>query len=150
MMDLHRYNQVLEEMCDHVKLGDRTQFLENGLLTIGGTDMFLLYDEAFDPEFLQLRIDFGPVPDCNREHLWRSLLNCNFVWGQGGYLVFSVIPENEHVVLTLKHTLNDEVSGAELANWLAFASGEAKAQWMHILRANEATRYRSLSATVHS
>ena len=134
-MDKHRYTCLLEEMCEHIGLDHREHFLRTGLLRVGATDMLLQYDDLQDPQYLQIRIDCGEADNIDREYLWRKLLNCNFVWGQGGYLVFSVIPDNDHVVLALKHTLRENITGRELADWLAFAAAESAMQWKHILQA---------------
>jgi hypothetical protein len=132
-MDHHRYRVLLDDMCDHVKLQHREHFLDSGLLRISDTDLLLFHDAAFDPDYLQIRIDFGAIPEDSRLDIWHGLLAANFEWGQGGYLVFSLVPANGHIILSLKHVLTVEMNGAELAGWLQFAVQEASSHWTRIL-----------------
>ena len=134
-MDRHRYRMLLEDLCDHAGLARREQFLSDGLLRIHGADVHLRHDEDFDAGHLQARIDFGPAPEQRRQDIWRGLLATNFEWGQGGYLVFSLIPDDEHVVLSIRHALTDDLNGSELAAWLGFAVREGQSHWSRIVQA---------------
>lgn len=132
-MSEHFYRNLLRETGLHLQIPDPERFIENPLLKVDGLPLFLMYDEAFDPDLLQVRFDLGESPEEGCEPLWRELLHHNFIWGQGGRFVFSTIADNDHVVLTLQYDISPDTTGVELGNWLRSAAYEAKAHWVDIM-----------------
>jgi hypothetical protein len=141
----HQYRKMLEAMCEHVDLADRETFLESGLLNIDGTDVCLVHDQHADPEQILLRLDVGAAPDENRLAIWRGLLVSNFEWGDDGRAGFSLMPHNDHLLLTLRRPLGDGLSGARLAEWLSESTRNARALWKDVLEAQTADRDTALA-----
>jgi hypothetical protein len=128
-----RYRVLLEALCEHVQLADRDNFLASGLMNVDGTAVCLVHDEKAEPEHILLRIELGLAPAENRLAIWRGMLAANFEWSGDGSAGFSLMPHNDHLVLTLRQPLGDGLSGAQLAEWLSKSAHEARALWSDVL-----------------
>lgn len=129
------YRALLQSLGKYLQLHDLARFASSGLLEIENMPVVLLYDEAFDPQLLQIRFDLGDSPEEGREALWYALLDSNFIWGEGGRFVFGVCSDTDHVVLTIQHAIAADVTAAELGDWLRGAAREVLARWTEILQA---------------
>ena len=138
-MDNHAYDQLLTSMCDEVGLGDRAAFLCDGLIVVDGLDVLLHRDAPMQPDVLEVRIDCGPVPtDCQKK-TWHTLLVANFAGRPAGRRFFSVLPENDHVVLTASLPLSDALTGRQLADTLHALVCETKDNLRKIIEGNAPT-----------
>ncbi|MDB5795726.1 MAG: hypothetical protein JWR25_2105 [Noviherbaspirillum sp.] len=130
-MNAERYKQLAREFCQCAGLPSDDPFLRTGMLKIDGLDVLLHYDEEFDPERLQIRVDFGELPEAtgSRLALALSVLSVNFEHGFGGLHVFSVNPNNGHVVFTKQHVIDTATTAQDLYGDLAQSISEAHASW---------------------
>lgn len=125
------YRRLIREVAQCAGLSANDPFLETGLMNVDGLDTLLFYDEEFDPERLQIRIDFGSLPTDLDElrMLTLSLLSVNFDYGMGGLAVFSVNPSNAHVILTTQHTLHEYLTAQDLLASIRNSNAQARFAW---------------------
>lgn len=134
MANLEHYRKIIEEFCEITHIQDVASLFEHGQINVHGVDMLLFYDEEFDPERLQIRIDLQKLPHAEKsaEALLAALLVSNYDFGMGGFFVFGVNPHDGHVVLTLQQMIDIETTGQNLLKMLQSAAMQAKSQWQHI------------------
>ena len=143
MASTEHYRKIIHEFCEIVGLQDPVGLFEKGQLHVDGFDMLLFYDEQFDSERLQIRMDFRELP--TSEHppavLLTALLVNNYIAGMGGLFVFGLNPEDGHVVLTMQVSIDAETTGRELLDALRDTTARAKTLWQGIcdefVRANQ-------------
>jgi hypothetical protein len=142
MMNQERYRELAREICKCAELPPDDAFMESGMLNIDGWDTLLFYDEEFDPERLQIRIDLGEMPSSPGapQVVMLSLLSTNFVYGLGGLSVFSINPSDGHIVLTTQHMIDMRTSAQDILAFLREAVGQARGLWEEVLGALSAMK----------
>lgn len=150
-MNTQRYQNMLREFCRVHALEDAQTFIDTGAIHIDGMDMLLRYDEKLHPDALRLYLDLGMPPPGTREKLWDMLLISNFVIGEqtGGYIVFSVHPVSNHVVLSMQFHLVED-NAAFLLQLLKEASAEGQRMWKETLDALLESRQRFIARSQSS
>jgi hypothetical protein len=127
-MNTSQYRNFLEEFASLV--GINTDLLmEDGRINVDGLDMLLRYDEEFNPNLLQVRISFGPLPQQHRLMLLTALMCENYVWGYGGTCGFSVNPDSFNIVLTVQLRLSEEFSAQDLWQGLSTLAHNGHSLW---------------------
>jgi hypothetical protein len=123
-----QYHELLRSFCTVSGL-DSQKLIEDGLLTVGGTDMLLFYDEKASPGLLKVRLDFGECKPEIEGRLMRTLMIANYVWGLGGALVFSAHPDFGNVILTFATPVTPHMTGQMLMDDLLRCAQEARQCW---------------------
>jgi len=130
-METRQFHAWLRDFAQAASLPDPDRLVADGLIRVDGMDMLIYHDESF-PDILQLRIDFGPVPETHpKDQLFNALLAANFVFA--GVCAFSVHPEAQHVVLTLQQPLDPYMTGTILMGNLQDSAIQAKQSWEQVL-----------------
>jgi hypothetical protein len=134
MMNTERFEQLAKGLAQCAGLAFDDPFHTTRVLKVNGVETFLFYDEAFDPDRLQIRMDFGDLPNDPRQlnDLMLSVLAMNFTYGLGGLAVFSVNPEDAHLVLTTQHTLEPSMAPQDLLVALKESNAQAVFAWEEI------------------
>lgn len=134
MAGSEHYRRIIHEFCDLAGLQEPLRLIEDGRLCIDGVDLLLVYDEAFDPRRLQLRMDLQALPRSHKHPtaMLTALLVNNYISGIGGLFVFGLNPRDNHVVLTVQVMLDDEATGRELLTSLKDAVAQAKTVWQQL------------------
>lgn len=131
MMNTARFEALKKDLARCAGLPPDDAFLATGVLKVNGLDTLLFYDEELDPERLQIRVDFGPLPSEPQalSVLMRSLLAVNFTYGMAGLAVFSINAGNDHVILTLQQRLDVTVTAQDLLGVLRHSNLQAMFAW---------------------
>lgn len=113
---------------------DAVTLVENGQISVGGLDVLLFYDEEFDPNRLQIRVDLQELPVLGKsaEALLTALMIGNYSFGMGGLFVFGINPLDGHVVLTIQQEIDNETTGRSLLDALQKTVMQAKSQWQQV------------------
>lgn len=127
-MNRSDYERVLTHLCKHLGLSS-TALLKAGLLCVGDRNLLLHYDAKHEPNFIQARLDMGVIAPDQEEWLRYRLLVSNFEWGANGTVGWSLLPENDHVILTAQYLFDPHTSGPALAGWLRKVVSCAQAYW---------------------
>ncbi|MDM0029830.1 hypothetical protein [Variovorax saccharolyticus] len=134
-MNTELYRNLASELCSCMGLQDNAAFLKSGMLVVDDLDVLLFYDEQFDPNRLQVRVDFGEIPTLadGSALLLMELMASNFIYGLGGLAVFSMNPANGHVVFTTQHIAERSMTAQDL--WLELRSSitQAHSAWKEAL-----------------
>jgi hypothetical protein len=135
MMNKDRYRELAQEICECAGLPPDDPFIESGMLNINGWDTLLFYDEEFDPECLQIRVDLGELPSASEasQAIMLSLLSTNFVYGLGGLSVFSVNPRDGHIILTTQNAIGVSTTAQDILAFLQESVGQARDRWQEVL-----------------
>jgi hypothetical protein len=126
-MNTEQYHHLLRDFCAETGL-DAQKLIEDGLVTVSGTDMLLFYDEA-NPGRLHVRVDMGSYQPEIEDKVWRALAIANYEWGLDGSSVFSMHPRLGNVILTLAQPITLTTTGPGLADVLRGTVQEARRYW---------------------
>lgn len=131
MMNTARFEKLANELALCAGLASDDPFHETRVMKVNGLDTLLFYDEAFDPERLQIRMDFGGLPKdpVQLNALMLSMLSLNFIYGMGGLAVFSVDSSNAHLILTTQHGLDTTLTAQDLLAVLQESHAQAVSAW---------------------
>ncbi len=131
MMNTARFEKLATELALCAGLASDDPFHETRVMKVNGLDTLLFYDEAFDPERLQIRMDFGGLPKdpFQLNALMLSVLSLNFIYGMGGLAVFSVDSSNAHLILTTQHGLDTTLTAQDLLAVLQESHAQAVSAW---------------------
>jgi hypothetical protein len=134
MTSTEHYRKIIHGFCEIAGLDDPIRLIEDGQLHVNGFDMLLFYDEQFDPERLQIRIDFRNPPALEKRlaDMLAALLMNNYIGGMGGLFVFGLNPEDGHVVLTVQVNIDADTTGQDLMSALRDTTARAKTIWQSI------------------
>ncbi|MDM0030407.1 hypothetical protein [Variovorax saccharolyticus] len=130
-MNTELYRNLASELCECMGLHEDASFLDSGMLIVDDLDVLLFYDEKFDPNRLQIRVDFGKLPsiESGSTLLLVELMASNFIYGLGGLAVFSMNPTNGHIVFTTQHIVERSTSAQELWFELRNSISQAHSAW---------------------
>jgi hypothetical protein len=128
-----QYHALLHSLCAVAGL-DPQKLIEDGLLTVDGTDMLLFFDEKSNAGLLQVRMDFGKCVPESEARVMRGLMMANHTWGHGSGFAFSMHPKLENIILTFSMPVTPYMTGQMLADDLCRAAQEARQCWDAIHR----------------
>jgi hypothetical protein len=128
-MEAYQYKALIAEFAQLAGLADPKELTEKGLVNIGGLDMLLHYDHAFDPELLQVRIDLGDPPENKFLAVMVTLMSANYVLGNGGTFVFSLLPETTRVVFTAQQKIDTQFTAQDLWQALSDIARQSRNVW---------------------
>ena len=131
-MTSEQFKSLLQELA-HVARGDAAELVEHGRVQIGNLKALLAHDPAYEAELLQIRMLLGNMPTQEQELIAKALLEANYVSGYGGECVFSLMPDTDDVVLTLKYRLHDALTPQDLWQELSDIAENGGRMWEAIL-----------------
>jgi hypothetical protein len=115
-MTSDQYQLLLKDLAHVAGLSDPSGLLKYGLLKLGETSVVLVHEPEYDENLLQIRVLLGGLPPKNAAILTKAMLQSNYVNGYGGEHVFSLLPDTDDVVFSMRHVLHPALSAQEL--WL--------------------------------
>lgn len=138
-MTADQYKSLLEELARVAGLADASGLIERGLVKVGELDAVLVHEPAYDENLLQVRMRLGTLPE-RGEELTRALLEANYVSGYGGECVFSLFPQTDDVVITLRVKLVAHMSPQELWQSISDTARQAGSMWESVTAAVQTTQ----------
>jgi hypothetical protein len=126
-MTTDEFHQLLRDFCLASGLSDPERLIATGIVRVAGMDMLIRHDALADPASLELRMDFGPLPQKKREAMTSGLLQTNFFIAS--YASFCLHPTAGHVVLTMRVPTQPSFAGKDLLQVLHKASAEGSMLW---------------------
>ena len=130
-----QWERLLTELAHALNLQNATKLVADGLITVGGVDMQLLFRESRSDKF-ELRVDVGTPPaEIAPEISHQGLLLNNFAGGFGNPIEWALHPVTGHVVAVIHHDLScDEKvttlpTGKNLADLLSSTAKDMKSYW---------------------
>jgi hypothetical protein len=139
-MTSEQYRSLLEELARVSGLGDSSSLLEHGRLKIGDINAVLEHDPKYDEHLLQVRMLLGGFPEQQQAVVTKALLEANYISGYGGECVFSLFPESDDVVLTMKMRLNAGPTAQELWQELSDIARHGGQMWETIVASMRTTQ----------
>ena len=131
-MTSEQYRALLQELAHVGGLSDATSLLEHGRVMIGELSAVLEHEPRYDEHLLQVRFLVGSFPQADAFAIAKSLLEANYVGGYGGECVFSVVPDSDDVVVTLKVHLHPSLTAQELWQDLSAVARHASELWEQV------------------
>ena len=132
-MTSEQYQSLLRELARVGGLADASALLDGGCLKIGELDVLLEHEPGYDPELLQVRALLGGFPEEQEHIITKALLQANYASGYGGECVFSLLPESDDVVLTMKMRLDASLSAQELWQSLSDIARHGTRMWKTVI-----------------
>ena len=131
-MTSEQYQQLLQELARVSGLADASALLTSGHLRVGDLNLQLHHEPRYDERLLQVRALLGKIPPQEHVTIAMALLEANYVGGYGGECVFSVLPDSQDVVLTIKIRLPAAVTAQDLWQSLSDIARYASRMWEQI------------------
>ncbi|SDR63032.1 Tir chaperone protein (CesT) family protein [Paraburkholderia tuberum] len=108
------YMKLLHDVCDLVGLDDVARLIDGGQLDISGHTVSIRYDESVDPLGAVADIDLGPVPEEDRETIYRHALEVNFHSAPAGNGTLSLDPQAERLQYSFRFPLDGTRTATDL------------------------------------
>ncbi|MBC5764601.1 hypothetical protein [Ramlibacter albus] len=131
-MTSDQFKVLLQELAQLAGMADTTGLLEHGRVRVGEVPVVLEHDPAYDAELLQVRLLLGALPPQETDLVARALLEANYVSGYGGECVFSLMPETDDAVITMKVRLVQGLTAQELWQELSDVAHHGSRMWESI------------------
>ena len=133
-MTSEQYKSLLRELARVGGLADPTPLLDHGRVKIGEVNVLLEHEPNYDENLLQVRMLLGGFPPENHD-ITRALLEANYISGYGGECVFSLFPQSDDVVVTMKMRLDSSMSPQDLWQQLSDVAAHGSRMWEAIVSA---------------
>lgn len=133
-MTSDQYKLLLQELARVAGLADSSGLIDHGRVKIGEVDAVLEHNPDYDENLLQVRTRMGTLPE-QSDQLTRAILEANYVSGYGGECVFSLFPQSDDVVVTMKLRLDSAMSAQELWQQLSDVASHGSQMWEAIVSA---------------
>jgi hypothetical protein len=124
-----QYRSLLQELARVSGLADSSSLLEHGRVKIGELNAVLEHSPKYDEDLLQVRILLGALPPNDADMMTKALLEANYVSGYGGECVFSLMPETDDVVITMRLRLQSSLTAQELWQELSDIARHGGQMW---------------------
>lgn len=117
-MAIGDYEQIVQQMCEHVGIDDWWNAVNTQHVTVDGTVVGLIYTEDIDPPSILLCIDLGAIDEGFDSPKYRTILELNMLLakGQSGY--FGIHPTRELWVYLARVDLTRSIDGKWLADFI--------------------------------
>jgi hypothetical protein len=115
-MSLEHYRTLVEELCLSAKIDTPAYLVPRGCLNFNGTHLMIEYIEEM--EILRSTIGLAPFSPTHHEHLYRTLLSCDYYSVSPWQPTFACHPETGDIVMVFQIGLNTLQSGEELVYML--------------------------------
>jgi hypothetical protein len=139
-MTTDQYLSLLRDLAGIAGMADPAPLLTQGRLSVGETRTVLEHDPDYDPDLLQVRLLLGALPGEDQDIVARALLETNYVSGYGGECVFSLMPETDDAVITMKMRLHPALSAPDLWQELSDVAMHGQQMWNSIVATVEPMR----------
>jgi hypothetical protein len=128
-MTSDQYQSLLQQLAHVAGLAEPAGLLEHGRVRIGELNALLEHDPRYDEDLLQVRILLGGFAEEHADIVTRALLEANYVSGYGGECVFSLYPQSDDVVITMKLRLRSSLTPQELWQELSDIARHGSRMW---------------------
>jgi hypothetical protein len=133
-MTSEQYQALLNELARVGGLADPTPLLAHGRVKVGELNVLLEHEPNYDENLLQVRMLLGGFPP-EQQDITKALLEANYTSGYGGECVFSLFPQSDDVVVTMKLRLDSAMSAQELWQQLSDVATHGARMWEAIVSA---------------
>ncbi|HVZ45011.1 MAG TPA: CesT family type III secretion system chaperone [Ramlibacter sp.] len=134
-MTSEQYRLLLQDLARVAGMADAKGLLENGRVRIGEFNALLVHEPTYDEDLLQVRILLGGFPAEQSDIVAKALLEANYVSGFGGECVFSLFPDSDDVVITMRMRLHSSLRAQELWQELSDIAKHGSQMWQGIAAA---------------
>ncbi|HVZ43388.1 MAG TPA: CesT family type III secretion system chaperone [Ramlibacter sp.] len=134
-MTSEQYQTLLRELAQLGGLTNPAGLLSHGRVKIGEYDALLAHEPRYDENLLQVRILLGGIPVRGGSSVVRALLEANYKGGYGGDCIFSLYPESDDVIVTMRVRLEPMMSARELWQEISDAARHGGKLWDEVLSA---------------
>lgn len=128
-MTSDEFRDLMRQLATEAAMSDATSLVEHGRVMIGERSAWLEHEPTYDDKLVQVRILLGTLEQGQAGGAARALLEANYVNGYGGDCVFSLLPESEQAVVTLKVRLKPAMSAREFWQDLSDAAHHGGKLW---------------------
>jgi hypothetical protein len=132
-MTSEQYQSLLQELARMGGLANPALLLNEGRVKVGDLNVRLEHDVRGDGNLLQVRMLLGGFAAPQRESMTKALLEANYLHGYGGDCVFSVFPESDDVIMTMKMQVNSSMTAQELWQHLSALAQRATRMWDEVV-----------------
>lgn len=146
-MTSEQYQSLLRELAHVGGLADPTPLLIHGRVKVGDLNVLLEHDPNYDENLLQVRMLLGGFPP-EQQDILKALLEANYMSGYGGECVFSLFPQSDDVVVTMKMRLDSAMSAQDLWKQLSDVAAHGSRMWEAIVTATPAAQGASPTSSV--
>lgn len=146
-MTSEQYQSLLRELAHVGGLADPTPLLTHGRVKVGDLNVLLEHDPNYDENLLQVRMLLGGFPP-EQQDILKALLEANYMSGYGGECVFSLFPQSDDVVVTMKMRLDSAMSAQDLWKQLSDVAAHGSRMWEAIVTATPAAQGASPTSSV--
>ncbi|MFM0170874.1 CesT family type III secretion system chaperone [Paraburkholderia sediminicola] len=116
-MNISQFQRVVEELCQVVGFESPEALIEGGFLQVDDNFVSMFYNDALDPDVMQVFIDLGPMPDAHAD-AYKTFMKLNFELSAGQRGALSLHPNNGNLFYSFRYRLDEEASGQRLLDAL--------------------------------
>jgi hypothetical protein len=128
-MTSDEYRSLLQQLATEAAMADPSGLVDHGRVKIGEHSAWLEHEPAYDSKLVQLRMLLGGLGPAHTGPAPQALLEANYVNGYGGDCVFSLLPETDDVVVTIKLRLQQGMTAREFWQDLSDAAHHGAKLW---------------------
>ena len=132
-MNAEQYKHLLQDLARVSGLADPASLVGQGRVRVGDLNAVLEHDPHYDENLLQLRFMLGRFPPEGTDALAKALLEANYISGYGGECVFSLFPESDDVVITMRLRLEEGMTAQELWQEISDVARQGSEMWERVV-----------------